>query len=159
MSLPRSSALPLSFFCPQKYKESLSRKDEDVVSLRESTQALDSPRPGSEPTADCSDTSQHFDDSVLGTNTNPTENKEQKKQAEPGPTSPSGAGSEQQEEETLSQATAELPAGHDGDPEPTATAATASEDTNQDGGKGAPPVSGRTKAAPKRRSGRTSNRR
>lgn len=146
------------FFCLQKYKELLGRKDEAVVSSRESTQAVDSPRPGSETAGDCSDTSQHCDDSVLGMNTTPpgpTENEQQRKQAESGPTSLSGAGSQQQEEETLSQAAAELPAAHEGDPEPMAAA----EDTNKEEGKKAPAASGRTKAAPKRRSGRAANRR
>lgn len=142
----------------KKYKELLGRKDEAVVSSRESTQAVGSPRPGSETAGDCSDTSQHCDDSVLGMNTTPpghTENEQQRKQAESGPTSLSGAGSQQQEEETLSQAAAELPAAHEGDPEPMAAA----EDTNKEEGKKAPAALGRTKAAPKRRSGRAANRR
>lgn len=147
------------FFCLQKYKELLGRKDEAVASPRESTQAVDGPRPGSEPAGDCSDTSQHCDDSVLGitaTPPEPTETEQQSKQAEPGPTSLSGAGSQPAaEEETLSQAAAELPAAHEGDPEPMAAAA----DANKEEGKEAPPPPGRTKAAPKRRSGRAANRR
>lgn len=144
-------------FFLQKYKELLGRKDEAVVSSRESTQAVDGSRPGSEPTEDCCDTSQHFDDSVLGMNTTPpgtTENKQQREQEQSGPTSLSGAGSQQQEEETLSQATAELPAAHEGYHEPVAA-----EDTNKEEGKEAPALLGRTKAAPKRRSGRAANRR
>lgn len=90
-----------------------------------------------------------------------TENKQQREQEQTGPTSLSGAGSQQQEEKTLSQATAELPAAHEGLQEPVAAAAaaTAAEDTNTEKGKEAPATSGRTKAAPKRRSGRAANRR
>lgn len=154
-----SFALPLflSVFFLQKYKELLGRKDEAVVSSRESTQAVDGSRPGSEPTEDCCDTSQPFDDSVLGMNTTPpgtTGNKQQREQEQCGPTSLLGAGSQQQEEKTLSQATAELPAAHEGHHEPVAT-----EDTNKEEGKEAPALLGRTKAAPKRRSGRAANRR
>lgn len=136
----------------------LGRKDEAVVSSRESTEAVDGPQPGSEPAGDCSDTSQHCDDSVLGitaTPPGPTETEQQSKQAEPGPTSLGGAGSQQQEEETFSQAAAELPAAHEGDPEPMAAA----EDTKKEEGKEAAAAPGRTKAAPKRRSGRAANRR
>lgn len=148
-------------FFHQKYKELLGRKDEAVVSSRESTQASDGPRPGSEPAGDCFDTNQHCDDSVLGINaTSPgtTENKQQREEEQPEPTSLSGAGSQQQEEETLSQATAELPAAHEGHHEPVAIAV-AAEDTNKEEGKEAPAALGRTKAAPKRRSGRAANRR
>lgn len=142
----------------------MGRKDEAVVSSRESTQTVDGPRPGSEPAGDCLDKSQHCDDSVLGMNTTSpgtTEDKRQREQEQPGPTSLSGAGSQQQEEETLSQATAELPAAHEGHDEPIADApaAAAAEDTNKEEGKEAPAASGRTKAAPKRRSGRAANRR
>lgn len=142
----------------------MGRKDEAVVSSRDSTQAVDGPKPGSEPTGDCCDASQHCDDSVLGMNITPletTENKQQREQEQTGPTSLSGAGSQQQEEKTLSQATAELPAAHEGLQEPVAAAAaaTAAEDTNTEKGKEAPATSGRTKAAPKRRSGRAANRR
>lgn len=157
--------IPALFVFPlQKYKELMGRKDEADISSRESTQAVDGFRPGSEPTGDSPDTNQHCDDSVLGMNANlvgTPDSKQQREQKQPGPNSLSGAGSQQQEEETLSQATAELPAAHEGhdEPLPAADDAAAAHDTNKEEGKEAPRTSGRTKAAPKRRSGRAANRR
>lgn len=152
-----------------------SRKDEAVASSRESIQAVDSLRPGTEPAADCSDKNPHCDDSVLGMNTNSpqpihtltglTDNKQQGEQAEPGPTShdPTSttvAGTKHQdlpctEGETPSQASGELPACIEREPEPGPAAG----DTNEEVDKEAPAVPGKTKAAPKRRSGRAANRR
>lgn len=151
----------------KKYKELLGRKDEAHLSLRESAQDADGPRSGSEPTEDCSHISQHRDDLVIGVNTTPmepTDNRQQREQAEPGPTSQCGAASQQQEPETFSQVTAELPLPHEGDPEHMAASdaaaiATTAEDTNTEGDKEATATSGKTKAAPKRRSGRAANRR
>lgn len=139
----------------------MGRKDEAAMSSRESTQAVDGSRPRSEPAGDCSETSQHCDDSVLGMNATPlgtTDNEHQREQEQPAPNSQSGAGNQQQEEETLSQATAELPAAHEGQDEHMA-AATAAEDTSKVQGKEPPAPLGRTKTAPKRRSGRAANRR
>lgn len=160
------SCFVLGVFSLQKYKDLLGRKDEAVMCSRESTQGVDGSRPGSEPTGDSSDTTQHCDELVLGMNIAPpgtTDNKQQREQEQPGPNSLSGAGSQQQEEETLSQAAAELPAAHEGHDKPmaaaAAAAAAAAEDTDKVEGKEAPPASGKTKAAPKRRSGRAANRR
>lgn len=169
-------------FNSQKYKETLSPTDEENASSREPHCAVDSPGPPAESPGSSSGEKPSSDDTDVATLVNSeqstvavcelTEDQQPEDHAEPDAAAQELCSSAEEEllsreEETLSllcggqETPVEVPAGSTEEPQPGAAA----EDDDEEEGKEVPVVpgknknGGRAKAAPKRRSGRVTNRR
>lgn len=166
----------------QKYKETLSPTEEENASSGEPLCAADSPGPPAESPGSSSGEKPSSDDTGVATNVNSeqstvavcglTEDQRPEDPAEPDAAAQDPCSSTEEEllsreEETVSvlrgvqETPVEVPAGSTEEPQPGAAA----EDDDEEEGKEVPAVPGKTKnggrakAAPKRRSGRVTNRR
>lgn len=166
----------------QRYKETLVLKDEEVAPSREPLCAADSPGPPAESSPSSSGENPSSDDAGVATNRNTVEslvalsglneNQQPEAHAEPGAAAQDFSSSTEREllsreDETMSllsgavETPVEFPAGSTEEPDPGAAA----EDDDEEEGKEVPAVPGKNKstgkarAAPKRRSGRVTNRR
>lgn len=167
---------------PQKYKETLGPTDEDTASSREALCAADSPGPPAESPGSSSGEKPSCDITAVATNVNSeqatvaacglTEAQRAEDHAEPEAAAQELCSSPEEEllgrEEEAGpllrgepQTPGEAPAGSTEEPQ----AGAAAEDEDEEEGKEVPAVpgknknGGRAKAAPKRRSGRVTNRR